>query len=122
MGNFKELRVWQYGMNLTTDIYKVTRKKPFATDYGLKNQIERAVVSIPSNIAEGDDRNSNRASVYFFHIAKRSSAEVITQLNIAFRIGYIDEAIFKKLKNEAMKINASLKNLIKARGGESICQ
>lgn len=81
---------------------------------------KRAVVSIPSNIAEGDDRGSNRASVHFFNIAKGSSAEVITQLNIAHNIGYIDEQTLKELENEAMKINASLKNLIKARGGENI--
>ncbi|MFK7983812.1 MAG: four helix bundle protein [Saprospiraceae bacterium] len=120
MGNFKTLRVWKYGMDLTTDIYKTTRKKPFSIDYGLKNQIERATVSIPSNIAEGDDRGSNRASVYFFNIAKGSSAEVITQLNIAYNIGYIDKETFQNLENQAMRINASLKNLIKARGGENI--
>ena len=97
MGNFKQLRVWQYGMSLTTEIYITTRKKPFSHDYGLKNQIERASVSIPSNIAEGDDRGSNRAAVHFFNIAKGSSAEVVTQLGIAYNIGYIDTVSYTHL-------------------------
>ena len=106
-------------MDLTEGIYKITRKGEFSKDYGLGNQIQRAAVSIPSNIAEGDERNSNKESVHFFNIAKGSTAEVITQLNIAFRIGYIDELIFKKFENQAEKVRASLKNLIKARSGNN---
>ena len=82
---------------------------------GLRNQIQRAGVSIPSNIAEGDERKSNKEAVYFFNIAKGSAAEVITQINIAYRIGYIDEMIFTKFENQAEKVRASLKNLIKSR-------
>lgn len=117
MGNFKELRVWQRGVRLATEIYKITKQTPFARDYGLSNQIQRAAVSISSNIAEGDERGSNRESVRFFNIAKGSAAEVITQLNIAYNIGYIDKITLEKLEGETEIIRAGLKGLIKARGG-----
>ncbi len=115
MGNFKELRVWQEGVNLATDIYKMTRKEPFAKDFGLSSQIQRAVVSIASNIAEGDERGTNKESIYFFNVAKGSSAEVITQLNIAHNIGYIEKSTLEILEGRTRKINASLKKLIKVR-------
>lgn len=115
MGNFKELRVWKDAIDLATGIYQITSKKPFCNDYGLANQIQRAAVSVASNIAEGDERNSNKESIRFFNIAKGSAAEVITQLNIAYRIGYIEEKIFIKTENFTEKIRASLNNLIKAR-------
>lgn len=119
MGKFKEPRVWQDSVDLAQKIYLVTNQAEFAKDFGLKDQIRRAVVSIPSNIAEGDERGSNRQSVYFFNISKGSSAEVITQLNIAFRIGYLDKATFESLERETDLIRAALKNLIKARGGDN---
>ncbi|MEM6319971.1 MAG: four helix bundle protein [Bacteroidota bacterium] len=104
MSTFKNLWVWQAGINLAEDVYRITNKKPFSTDFGLKNQIQRAVVSISSNIAEGDERDSNKQSSHFFKIAKASNAEVITQLNIAYRIGYLDEIQLSDLEGKAMKI------------------
>jgi four helix bundle protein len=115
MGKFKELRVWQDGVDLAEEIYEITGIEPFFKDYGLCNQIQRAAVSISSNIAEGDGRGTDRESVYFFNIAKGSTEEVITQLHIAHRIGYIDVANLEELENKAEKIRASLKNLIRAR-------
>ena len=118
MGNFKELRVWQDSIVLAEEIYKITRSSPtFSKDYGLSNQIQRAAVSVASNIAEGDERGTNREAVHFFNISKGSSAEVITQLYIAHRIGYIDEETLIKLENQCEKTRASLKKLIQARGG-----
>lgn len=115
MGNFKELRVSNEGINLSANIYHITRKEPFSKDFGLPNQIQRASVSIASNIAEGDERNSEKGSTYFFHIAKGSAAEVITQLHIAHKIGYINKSTLEKLEDDTEKIIASLKNLIRAR-------
>jgi len=89
MGNFKKKCVWQDSMDLVEGIYRITKKGEFAKDYGLSNQVQRAGVSVPSNIAEGDERNSDREAIHFFNIAKGSNAEVITQLNIAYRIGYL---------------------------------
>lgn len=118
MGKFKALRVWEDSVNLSANIYHITRKLPFSKDFGLSNQIQRAAVSIASNIAEGDERGTNREAVHFLNIAKGSTAEVITQLHIAHKVGYIDENLLIKLENQAEKIRASLKNLIKKRGGD----
>ncbi len=117
MGKFKNLRVWDEGIKLAANIYHITKQSLFSKDFGLSNQIQRAVVSISSNIAEGDERGSNKEKVYFFNIAKGSTAEVITQLHIAHRIGYINDESFKKLEDQAEKIRASLKNLIQSKGG-----
>ena len=115
MGRFKELRVWQDSMELAEKIYSTTKLRSFQKDFGLRSQIQRAAVSISSNIAEGDERATNKESIYYFNMAKGSVAEVITQLNIAFRIGYIDKKSFDKLENLAEKTRASLKKLIAAR-------
>ncbi len=115
MGRFRELRVWQDSIDLAKKIYDVTNTGLFANDFGLKSQLQRAVVSISSNIAEGDERSTNKESIYYFNIAKGSTAEVITQLNIAFRIGYINKQRFDELEDISEKLRASLKNLIAAR-------
>ena len=117
MGKFKELRVWNDGIDLAEMIYTITRTGAFSKDFGLCDQIRRAVVSISSNIAEGDERETDRQAVYFFSVAKGSTAEVITQLHIAKRTGYIDLLTLEEIEDKAEKIRASLKNLIKARGG-----
>ena len=93
-GGFKELKVWQKSKELAVYIYQVTDKEPFSKDYGLRDQIRRAAVSIASNIAEGDERETDRESVRYFYIAKGSSAEVLTQATIAFEIGYIEKETF----------------------------
>ena len=115
MGRFKELRVWQDSLELAEQIYSITSSGSFRKDFGLKNQIQRAVVSISSNIAEGDERATNKESIHYFNMAKGSTAEVITQLNIAYRIGYINKGSFRELEDMAEKTRASLKNLIAAR-------
>ena len=117
MGNFKDLWVQKEGINLAAEIYTISKNVEFAKDYGLRNQIQRAVVSISSNISEGDERGSNRQSVYFFKIAKASCAEVITQLHIAYRIGYIEKTELEKLEIKAMKISSGLHKMIEKRGG-----
>ncbi|MCE7926278.1 MAG: four helix bundle protein [Haliscomenobacteraceae bacterium CHB4] len=119
MGKFKELRVWNDSIELTEKIYRITREPIFSKDFALCNQIRRAVISISSNIAEGDERGTNRESVHFFNIAKGSAAELITQLIIAQRFGYIDNEELQALENQAEKIRASLKNLIQSRGGNN---
>jgi len=79
MGKFQELKVWQKAKDLAVYLYKLTMKGTFAKDFGLRDQIRRAAVSIPSNIAEGDELDTNKQAVKFFYIAKGSSAEVLTQ-------------------------------------------
>jgi len=75
MGNFQKLRVWQLAKELAVKIYKLTQTTTFSKDYGLKDQIQRSAVSIPSNIAEGDDLETDKQSIKHFYIAKGSTAE-----------------------------------------------
>ena len=115
MGNFQELNVWQKAKDLAVYVYKVSREGKFSKDFGLRDQIRRAAVSIPSNIAEGDELNSDKQSIRFFYIAKGSSAEVLTQAIIAKEIGYLVEDNFEHIKCECEMISRMLSRLIQAR-------
>ena len=89
MGKFQELKVWQRSKELAVSLYKLTGQGEFNKDRALRDQIRRAVVSIPSNIAEGDELGTDRQAIKFFYTAKGSSAEVLTQAIIAHEIGYL---------------------------------
>jgi four helix bundle protein len=84
---FRGLQVWQRSKDLAVTIYTMTREGAIARDFGLIDQIRRAAVSIPSNIAEGDERETNKESVRFLYIAKGSLAELRTQLEITRDVG-----------------------------------
>jgi four helix bundle protein len=115
VGDFHELKVWQRSKELAVFIYKITNEGLFVKDYGLRDQIRRAGVSIPSNIAEGDELKTNKQSVQFFFMAKGSLAELLTQAIIAFEIGYIDQETFSHIQNECQAISSMLTKLIQAR-------
>lgn len=115
MGNFEDLRVWQRGKELAVFIYNLTGRGAFVKDYGLRDQIRRAAVSIPSNVAEGDELDTDRQAVKFFYIAKVSSAELRTQVIIAHEIGYLRKEHFDHIKNECQTISGMLTKLIQAR-------
>ena len=116
MGNFQKLRVWQIAKELAVNIYKLTSNQTFSRDLGLRDQIQRSAVSVPSNIAEGDELETDKQSIRHFYIAKGSSAELLTQLIIAHEIGYIDREIKDNLVNECRIISVMLLKLIRARG------
>ena len=115
MGNFQELMVWQRAKDLAVYIYKLTTSGQFSKDYGLRDQIRRAAVSTPSNLAEGDEYGSDKQSVRFFYIAKGSSAEVLTQAIISHEIGYINEDDYKYIEAECKAISGMIMRLIQAR-------
>lgn len=115
MGGFRELNVWQQAKALAVEIYKLTQGASFSRDFGLRDQIRRAAVSIPSNIAEGDERGSNRDAVRFLYIAKGSLAELQTQLEIAHEIGYLELAVLEDLNGKCAAIGKMLGSLIKVR-------
>lgn len=115
MGKFENLRVWQRSKDLSVRIYKLTYDNPFNKDFGLKDQIRRASVSVPSNIAEGDESGTNKMATRYFYSAKGSIAEMITQLIIAAEVGYLDDIVKKELLEECKAISAMLNNLIKTR-------
>ncbi len=115
MGKFQELRVWQRAKNLTVYIYTITSDGKFSKDFGLRDQIRRAAVSIASNVAEGDELGTNKQAINYFYIAKGSTAEVLTQTIIANEIGYIDDTICNQIKEECAAIAGMLTRLIQAR-------
>ena len=115
MGNFKKLRVWQIAKDLTIEIYKITKSNKFLRDWGLKDQIQRAAVSIPANISEGDELGTNKQSVRHLFIAKGSVAELQTLLIISKEIEYINQETLNLLDNECNLISVMLGKLIKAR-------
>ncbi|HPF02485.1 MAG TPA: four helix bundle protein [Bacteroidales bacterium] len=119
MGNFQNLRVWQNAKDLTVEVYRLVRNTDLKRDFGFKDQIQRSALSIPSNIAEGDESGSDRMSVRHLYIAKGSTAELMTQLIIASEIGYIDSDSLAKYMDECDKISSMLNRLIKARSGGS---
>jgi four helix bundle protein len=115
VAGFKELKVWQLGKELAVSIYKITTGRAFKSDFSLRDQIRRAAVSIPSNIAEGDERGSNKDAVRFLYIAKASLAELQTQLIIAHETGYIDLEVFKDVDERCQSLGKMLGSLIKVR-------
>jgi four helix bundle protein len=112
---FRELRVWQAAKDLAVVIYRTTDTGPLTRDFGLRDQMRRAAVSIPSNIAEGDERDTNRDSVRFLYIAKGSLAELRTQLTIAHEISALDHPTYEMLESKCSEIGRMLGALIKAR-------
>ena len=115
MGKFQDLKVWGKAKDLSVFIYRVTGQGKFAQDYGLRDQIRRAAVSIPSNIAEGDEYGTDKQSIRYFYIAKGSAAEVLTQAIIATEIGYLSTEDYSYIKNECETVSAMLMRLIRAR-------
>lgn len=101
---FEDLIAWQKARSLTKAVYSVTREDAFAKDYGLCGQIQRAAVSIMSNIAEGFERGSAADYHHFLVIAKSSCAELRSQLYVALDVGYIKHADFTNLMSQADEV------------------
>jgi four helix bundle protein len=91
-GSHKDLILWRKAMDLATDVHRLTRLLPSNEMFGLISQIRRSAVSIPSNIAEGTARRTTREFLAFLHIARGSSAELDTQLQLARNVGYLADA------------------------------
>jgi four helix bundle protein len=115
MSGYEQLEVWKIATELAVKIYRLTCSSSLERDFGLRDQIRRSAVSVPSNIAEGDERDSNPDSIRYFRIAKGSLAEIRTQLKIAFEIGYITEKDFRDLDDQYKKLGHQLGRLIEVR-------
>lgn len=102
---FEDLIAWQKARQLTREIYGVTRQGAFAKDFGLSGQIQRASVSIMSNIAEGFERGSRGEFHQFLVIAKASCAEVRSQLYVALDAGYLTPDEFEQLSGLALEVS-----------------
>lgn len=101
---FEDFVAWQKARVLTAEIYKITDEGKFARDFGLRDQIRRAAVSIMSNIAEGFERGRSAEFHQFLSIAKASCAELRSQLYVALDAGYLSQEIFSRLRTKANEV------------------
>jgi len=118
MHNYKELKLWQKAIETVSELYKVTETFPDKERFNLISQINRAAVSIASNIAEGAGRNSDKEFIYFLSIAHAFTYEVETQLIIAKNLGYLLEDDFDKIAsmlNELLKMNYVFQQTLKSK-------
>jgi four helix bundle protein len=95
--NFEDLNVWRQARQLTQQVYRLTKSEKFIKDFGLRDQIQRATVSIMSNIAEGFERGGNQEFVQFLYVSKASCGEVRSQLYVALDQGYVTDNDSEKL-------------------------
>ena len=109
---FENLEIWKEAMKLSVEVYEVIKN---CKDFGFKDQIQRAAVSVPSNIAEGFERQTNKEFVYFLYIAKGSCGEVRTQLYLAKVLKYIDNEKTNELIERAKTLSRKIQNFIKTK-------
>jgi len=110
---FEELDVWQHGRKLVSEIYLHTQSDPFARDYGLRDQLRKAAISVISNIAEGFERGGNREFVHFLYVAKASAGEVRAQLYVALDLKYLSHLHFTALTERAESLSRQISAFIK---------
>lgn len=109
---FEDLEMWQEARRLAHQVYQATQDAGFSKDFGLRDQIQRAAVSVMSNIAEGFERGGNQEFIQFLYIAKGSCGEVRSQLYVALDQGYIAREQFDELFNSFKKLSGMIANLI----------
>jgi len=112
--SFESLKCWQMSKNIAIEIYQISSTGELSKDFGLKEQLRRSAVSIPSNIAEGKERGTSCEFIRFLLIAKSSAAELMTQLIIAKDVGYLSQSDFLDLKDKVDRISSSIGALIKS--------
>lgn len=109
---FEDLEVWKEARRLTNEVYTTTQTLGFSRDFGLRDQIQRAAVSIMSNIAEGFERGGNQEFIQFLYIAKGSCGEVRSQFYVALDQGYIVQDQFNELFKSFKKLSVKISSLI----------
>ena len=112
--SYRDLEVWQKAMDLVTDCYRVTQNFPRSEIYGLSSQLQRAAVSIPANIAEGQGRQHRQEFIYYLSIAYGSLMELETHLQIAQRLGYIETTEIESLLNVCNQVGRLLNGLLRS--------
>lgn len=110
---FEDLEAWKKARILTRDIYQITGQGNISKEFGLKDQLRRAAVSIMSNIAEGFERGGNKEFVQFLSIAKGSAGEVRSQLYVTLDAGFISQEVFESLYQDTTKIGQLIGGLMK---------
>lgn len=112
--SFRDLIVWQKAMRLARETYCLVKLLPMEERYALSDQMRRAAVSIPSNIAEGQSRNTKKEFIQFLHIAKGSNSELMTQFLLCLDFEYLKKEEIKKVMNLCTEIDGLLGGLIKS--------
>ena len=115
--NYRELEVWQLAMTFVEDVYRALKTFPVEERYGICDQIRRAAVSIPSNIAEGFGRDTPKEFAHFLAIARGSLYETMTQLEIASRLGYLapNSGLYPQAETIGKMLNSFRKRLVATR-------
>ncbi|MEH2092777.1 MULTISPECIES: four helix bundle protein [Nostoc] len=114
INSYRDLKVWQLGISLTKQVYLLTRDFPKSETYGLSSQMQRAAVSIPSNLAEGHARDSTQEFLRFIAIALGSLAELETQLILAEQLEYITNLKLQEILTKTDEIQRMLRGLQKS--------
>jgi four helix bundle protein len=114
MHRYKDLTVWQKAMELVVDLYRITEKFPLKERYGLITQMNRCAISIPSTIAEGAGRNTNKDFDHFLAISLGSSFELHSQLVLSNRLGYVELELVEKMEVELTHIQNMIVKLKKS--------
>ena len=109
---FEDLEIWQEARCLVTNVYKLALNQRFQKDFGLRDQIQRAAVSVMNNIAEGFERSSNAEFIRFLLISKGSAGEVRSLTYVAADLNYISEEEFKSLYDASIKIIKRISRLV----------
>lgn len=109
---FEEIRAWKAARTLTREVYQVSNEGAFARDYGLRDQLRRAAVSIMSNIAEGFESDTQQQFIKYLGYAKASAGEVRAQLYVALDVGYLTEDAFRSLFTQAETCSRQLSRFI----------
>ena len=110
----EDLRVWQAGIQLVKQIYIISKEGELGRDFGLRDQLRRATVSIPTNIAEGFERRSRKEYMNFLNIAKGSAGEVRSLLRVALEVGYLNEPTYSQLLDQVVGISKMLSKQIES--------
>ena len=111
---FEDLLVWQKGMEIVKQVYLISREGELCRDFALRDQLRRAVISIPTNIAEGFERASRKEYLSFLNYAKGSTGEVRSLLNVAAELGYLEPSKYEVLRQAVLELSRYLSNQIKS--------
>ena len=112
--SFEDLLVWQKGMEIVKEVYLMSKDGELGRDFALRDQLRRAALSIPTNIAEGFERSSCKEYVNFLNFAKGSAGEVRSLLNVASELGYLKTSQHETLRQAVLELSRYLANQIKA--------
>jgi len=107
----KKLKLWQMAMDLVVKVYALTKSFPRDEEFGLKAQLRRAIVSVPSNVAEGLTRSSKKEKIHFLNIAQASLSEADAQAEISLRLGYVDQFQYDEIEHEMSEVQKYLSGL-----------